>query len=131
LALLYSAWKLNGVPEQSVMLVFWKPFAALATMNPVWPVVRSVTEALSPPRSGDPESGTLLTDTVSLSPGFIFSVLPFPRKLDRVGSCGAGAPAGTPSVCRKAKLTGSMQSLLQLAKLRVHSRLSMVSAAHH
>src|SRR5215470_11760792 len=35
LAVLYSAWKLNGFPEQSAMLVFWKPFAALATMNPV------------------------------------------------------------------------------------------------
>ena len=32
---LYSAWKVNGVPEQSVMLVSAKPFAALAVMNPV------------------------------------------------------------------------------------------------
>ena len=35
LAVLYSAWKVNGVPEQSAMLVFMKPFAALAVMNPV------------------------------------------------------------------------------------------------
>ena len=34
--MLYSAWKVNGVPEQSAMLVFMKPFAALAVMNPVW-----------------------------------------------------------------------------------------------
>ena len=35
LAVLYSAWKVNGVPEQSAMLVFMKPFDALAVMNPV------------------------------------------------------------------------------------------------
>ena len=35
LAVLYSAWKVNGVPEQSAMLVFMKPFAALAVMVPV------------------------------------------------------------------------------------------------
>ena len=34
-AVLYSAWKVNGVPEQSAMLVLAKPFAALAVMNPV------------------------------------------------------------------------------------------------
>ena len=34
-AVLYSAWKVNGVPEQSAMFVFMKPFAALAVMNPV------------------------------------------------------------------------------------------------
>ena len=34
-AVLYSAWKVNGVPEQSAMLVFMKPFAALAVMYPV------------------------------------------------------------------------------------------------
>jgi hypothetical protein len=31
-AVLYSAWKVYGWPEQSAMLVFMKPFAALATM---------------------------------------------------------------------------------------------------
>ena len=34
-AVLYSAWKVYGMPEQSAMLVFMKPFAALAVMNPV------------------------------------------------------------------------------------------------
>ncbi len=81
--------------------------------------------------SGDPESGTSLTDTLSLSPGFIFSVRPLPDKVVSVVFCGAGGPAGTPLVCRNAKLTGSMQLLLQVAKLKVHSRLSMVRAAHH
>ena len=45
--------------------------------------------------------------------------------------CGFGGPAGTPLVARKAKLTGSMQLLLQVAKPKVHSRLSMVMAPHH
>jgi hypothetical protein len=35
LAVLYSAWKVNGVPVQSAMLVFMNPFAALAVMVPV------------------------------------------------------------------------------------------------
>ena len=34
-AVLYSAWKVNGVPSQSVIEVFMKPFAALAVMYPV------------------------------------------------------------------------------------------------
>jgi hypothetical protein len=131
LAVLYSAWKLNGVPEQSAMLVFWNPFAALATTKPVWPVVRSATEARSPPMSGDPESGTSPIDTLSTSPGFIFRVWALPKNVARFGSCGAGGPGGTPSSCMNEKLTGSMQLLLQLAKLKLHSRLSIVSAAHH
>ena len=48
-----------------------------------------------------------------------------------MGSCGAGEPGGTPLVCRNEKLTGSMQLLLQVAKLKLHARLSMFSAAHH
>ena len=32
LAVLYSGWKLNGVPEQSLMLVCMNPFAAEAIM---------------------------------------------------------------------------------------------------
>ncbi len=35
LAVLYSARKVCGTPAQLDMLVFWKPFLALATMNPV------------------------------------------------------------------------------------------------
>ena len=45
-------------------------------------------------------------------------------------SWGSAFPAGTPSGCRNAKLTGSMQSLLQVAKPKCYSRLSIVSAAH-
>ena len=44
--------------------------------------------------------------------------------------CGAGGPAGTPFFWMKAKLTGSSQYVLHCAKPVVHSRLSMVSAAH-
>src|SRR6516225_5572319 len=124
LAVLYSAWKPNGLPEQSLILVFWKPFFALATMNPVLCVVRSVTEAFSP-------AGVLLIDAVSLSPEFIFSVWLFPNHVPTLSCCGLGGPGGIPLVCMNAKLTGSMQLLLQLGKLQVHIRLSMVSAAHH
>src|SRR5215472_14409508 len=66
-----------------------------------------------------------------MSPEFIFSVWPFPNHVPTLGCCGLGGPAGTPLVCMNAKLTGSMQLLLQVWKLKVHSRLSMVSAAHH
>ena len=46
-------------------------------------------------------------------------------------SCGLGGPAGTPSVCRNAKLTGSMQLSLQVPNPNVQDRLSIVNAAHH
>ena len=46
-------------------------------------------------------------------------------------SCGDGGPVGTPFRWMKPKLTGSSQLLLHITKPVVHSRLSMVSAAHH
>ena len=33
--MLYSAWNVNGVPAQLAILVFMKPFDALAVMYPV------------------------------------------------------------------------------------------------
>ncbi|MBO0824173.1 MAG: hypothetical protein J2P27_09985 [Actinobacteria bacterium] len=54
----------------------------------------------------------------------------FGVKVARFASCGLGGPVGTPLVWMKPKLTGSMQFGLQVAKFRLHSRLSMVSAAH-
>ena len=42
-AVLYSGWKLNGVPLQSNGLVFMNPFAAEAIMKPLCPVVKSVS----------------------------------------------------------------------------------------
>src|SRR5262249_23924196 len=107
------------------------PFAALATTKPVWPVVRSATEALSPPTSGDPESGTSLIEALTTSPGFIFRVWALPKNVARFGSCGAGGPGGTPSSYMNEQLTGSMQLLLQVLTLKLHTRLSIVSAAHH
>lgn len=41
----YSGWKLNGVPLQSIGLVFMKPFAFDAIMKPDCPVVRSRSKA--------------------------------------------------------------------------------------
>jgi hypothetical protein len=70
-------------------------------------------------------------ETRRVSPGLIISVWALGRSVLTSDSCGLGGPAGTPLVCRKAKLTGSRQSLLQVAKPNVHSRLSMLSAAHH
>ena len=70
-------------------------------------------------------------ETESVSPPLIISVWRLGSKVLTSASCGLGGPAGTPLVCRNAKLTGSMQLLLQVAKLNEHSRLSMVSAAHH
>ena len=66
-----------------------------------------------------------------MSPRLIISVWRFGVNVLTSVSCGLGGPAGTPLVCRNAKLTGSMQLLLQVAKLKLHARLSMVSAAHH
>src|SRR2546429_623285 len=113
------------------MLVCWGPCAALAPTTPACPVVGSAAEALSPPTSGAPESGTSLIDTLSTSPGFIFRVWALPKNVARFGSCGAGGPGGTPLSCMNEKLTGSTQLLLQVAKLKLHARLSIVSAAHH
>ena len=70
-------------------------------------------------------------ETARVSPGLIIRVCALGRNVCTFVSCGLGGAAGTPLVCRNAKLTGSMQSLLQVAKPNVHSRLSMLSAAHH
>ena len=125
----YSGWKLNGVPEQSLIEVFWKPLAAEACMKPLWCVVRSsmtTSKALPPPGAG---ASYMWKATVS--PGFMSSVSLFGvAVVAPAESCGAGGPVGTPFRWMKAKLTGSSQLLLQLAYPGVHSRLSMLSAAH-
>ena len=129
-AVLYSGWKLNGVPEQSVIEVFMNPLAADACMKPDWPVVKSVTltsKALAPPPPG---TGASNMCTWILSPGFISNVFAFGVLVARFASWGLGGPAGTPLVWMKAKLTGSSQPALQVAKFCVHSRLSIVSAEH-
>ena len=75
LAVLYSGWKLNGVPEQSAGDVEAKPFAADACIEPDWPVVRSVITTLKawPP----PGAGASNMCTVIRSPGLISSVWRF------------------------------------------------------
>ena len=92
-AVLYSAWNVCGVPEQSEMLVFMKPFAALAVMYPVWPVVRSRTVVVNP-------CGGSEMETSSVSPELIISVLRVRHHVLTSVSCGRAARPGTPLVCR-------------------------------
>ena len=70
-------------------------------------------------------------ETTTTSPELIIRVWAFGVNVLASVSCGLGGPAGTPLVCRNAKLTGSVQLGLRFAKLKFASRLSMVSAAHH
>src|SRR5690242_3679101 len=125
LAVEYSGRKLNGVPLQSAIEVFMKPFLAEASMNPVLPVLRSRTCVSSAP-------ALLLSKMwmASLSPGFISRVRWFGVNVLRLAFCGLGGPVGTPLVWMNARLTGSTQLLLHTAKLAWHSSESMVSAAH-
>jgi hypothetical protein len=74
LAVLYSAWKVNGVPVQSAILVFMKPFAALAVINPVRCVVKSRITVVNP-------CGGSEIETASVSPGLIIRVLRFGVKV--------------------------------------------------
>src|ERR1035438_1174690 len=126
----YSGWKLNGRPAQVNGLVFLKPFAAEAIMKPLCPVDQSVSRASS---AWPPGILALNIRTVIRSPGFISSVCRFGVTVRKLDSCGLGGPVGTPLVCTKPKLTGSMHLLLQefgAIPFPVHSRLSMVSAEH-
>src|SRR5271170_1184672 len=128
LAVLNSGWKLNGVPEQSAIEVVWKPLAADACMKPLWCVVRSsmaTSNALPPPGAGASNMWKVI-----LSPGFMSSVSLLFTNVFTVASCGDGGPVGTPFRWMKPKLLGSSQFALQVANAAVHSRLSMVRAAH-
>jgi hypothetical protein len=125
-ALEYSGWKLTGVPPQSAGLVFMNPFAAEAIMNPLRPVVVSVsfTSKAWPPAIF--ASNMWIT---TRSPWFIRNVLALGVNVCRLACCGLGGPTGTPSVWMNAKFTGSMQLLLQVPAA-LHSTLSMLSAEH-
>src|SRR6266576_1277996 len=125
LAVEYSGRKLNGVPLQSSIEVFMNPFLAEASMNPVFPVLRSRTWVSSAP-------AFLLSKMwmLSLSPGFISRVLWFGVTVLRVPFCGLGGPVGTPFVWMNAKLIGSTQLLLHTPNPAWHSSESIVSAAH-
>src|SRR5215469_17153753 len=90
----YSGSKLNGVPEQSAIDVFWKPLAADACMKPVVFWVKSCTttlKALPPPAAGASNIWTPI-----LSPGFMSSVSLFGVSVATSDFCGDGGPAGTP-----------------------------------
>src|SRR5579883_144813 len=118
-----SGWKVKLVGEQSLTFRLWKPFAALATMKPDWPLVISSMRLSKP-------SGVSLMVILSVSPWFISRVWAFGVKVAAVALSGPGGPVGMPSIWMKAKLVGSMQLLLQKAKPLVHSRLLMCSEAH-
>jgi len=127
-AVLYSGWKLNGVPLQLAIEVLAKPLAADACIQPLVCSVRSSMVTLNAfPPPGAAASAMWMTTS---SPGFMSSVCELGVKLATVASCGLGAPVGTPLVWMNAKFTGSSQSALHVANPAVHSRLSMVSAAH-
>src|SRR5436853_2538344 len=103
---------------------FWKWLAALATMNPDPPVVRSLTVVWRP-------LAVSFMLTTRLSPGFMNRVFVLGVNVVEVCEPGPGGPTGMPSVWRNAKLTGSSHAVLQCAKAAVHIRLSMLRAAHH
>src|SRR5579871_3108056 len=86
-------------------------------MKPAWPVVTSLMYVTSPVLVS-------VITTIRMSPGFIINVFAFGVMDASVCCPGPGGPVGTPSVCRNAKLTGSMHDALNPA-------LSMLSAAHH
>src|SRR5579883_2411164 len=98
-----------------------KPLCADAMAYPVLPVVRSVT-AVS--RASPPDVLASKMWTEMRSPGFMKNVSLLGVNVELSASCGLGGPGGTPFVCRKAKLTGSVQLLLHW-KDWVHSTLSM------
>ena len=126
------AWKLKAVPAHVPLFVFMNPLAALATMNPLRPVVISSTSTRSPPVLGLPALGTSVKATLVTSPGFISKVSVSMAKLDPLAFCGLGGPVGTPLWVSSAKLTGSTQLGLGApqpdASVPAHSRLSMLSA---
>src|SRR6516164_5479548 len=108
-----------------------KPLAALAVIDPVWRVVRSVSDTLSPPWV----SRRL---TVSRSPEFMNrSCDGSGVKVASVEFTGFGGACGTPLLVTNAKLTYSKPTIFWHAGLSTWpvfsfcERLSMLSAAHH
>src|SRR5260370_19083906 len=97
------------------------PLASLATMKPVCPVVRSVTEVKNP-------AGVSWRVADTLSPGFIFSVWALGAKLASFKSCGLGGPAGPPPVVRDTKLTRPLQVFVAHFVMYAHEKESVVKA---
>src|SRR5215471_13196054 len=130
---LNSGWKASGVTVHVVALgsntTLPNPLAVLAVIEPVVPVLWSVTVATWPP-------GASARCTVRLSPGFIRkSLLRFGMKCS---GCSAFAGAvDCPFLVMNAKFTGSGPAVLRHAVLLnwpvfwFSENVSMVSAAHH
>src|SRR5258708_26513428 len=99
LAVSYSAWKVCRVPWQVLKSVFAKPLAWLATMKPLWCVVRSVTFVVNP------AVGSLIC-TFNTSPELKVSVSPLGVRVWMFAFCGLGGPAGTAVALRNARVIG-------------------------
>src|SRR5258708_12633113 len=97
------------------------PLASLATMKPVCPVVRSVTEVKNP-------AGVSWRVAATFSPGVIFSVWALGAKLASFKSCGLGGPAGTPPRLGEANFPPPLPSLFLNLHLHMHARRSVVHA---
>jgi hypothetical protein len=132
-AVLYSGCQLARAVVQ-FMSVYWNPFAADACMKPdVWRVRSSMTtsKASLPPKAFfTAGAGASNMWMLIRSPGFMMSVFLFGTLVSKSESPGPAGPVGTPLVWMKAELIGSSQSGWQVAYWSVHSRLSMVMAAH-
>ena len=105
-----------------------KPLAADACMKPLWCVVRSLmttSKALPPPGAGASNMWTLIV--VARVHQQRLAVRR--ERGDGRRPAATAGPVGTPFRWMKAKLTGSTQAGLGCV-VGVHSRLSMVSAAH-
>src|SRR5258708_40360439 len=94
------------------------PLASLATMKPVCPVVRSVTEVKNPAGVSWRVAGTL-------SPGVIFSVWALGAKLASFKSCGLGGAGGAAAGWGGAKVTGACALVVSELLVEDQEKLSM------
>src|SRR6516165_3649896 len=131
----YIGWKSYGRLTQLVPVgANWtwpKPLSALAVMDPVAPVVRSLMVARSPCRVSP-------MDTLMLSPEFISrSRFRSGVNVAVVDCTGLAGAVVVPSLLRNAKLTYSRPVLAAQVEFRVvpatgsSARLKMFIAAHH
>src|SRR5690348_37017 len=135
-AVLYIGWKAYGAPLHvrftGSKRMWRKPLVTLATIEPLWPVLRSVTAADSP-------AAVSWMLTLITSPWFIRSTAGVGVNDLLFCVSGPGGPIGFPFLVRYAKLTGSGQLGLATAPWMLPGpcnapncawRLSIVSAAH-
>src|SRR5712691_624670 len=131
----YIGWKLYGCSTQLVPVgSYWtwpNPLAALAVIDPVWPLVRSWITALSP-------CGVSCRRTVRLSPEFMSrSLVRSGVNVARVDCNGFAGVWDTPFFVTNAKLTYSRPVLAAQVGFKVvpvtgfSARLKMFIATHH